>query len=70
MKTTIYALGTNKRECYGHGDYGNEVSIRQFGGYSDSAFYPTFATRQLAQEYLDQIPYHGDMVIVPLELIS
>lgn len=30
---TIYGLAEERRECYGHGDYGSEQTIRRLGPY-------------------------------------
>jgi hypothetical protein len=65
---TIYTIGTYKRECYGHGDYGIELTIRQNG--KNETFHPVFKSKEAAKDYLDTIEYNSEMAIVPLELLS
>jgi hypothetical protein len=69
-KKKVYTIATLKRECFGHGDYCNELKICQKGPYGTGPFPPVFLNRQLAQDYLDSLRWNHDKQIVELELIE
>jgi hypothetical protein len=69
MTTKIFALANKVSQCYGHGDYGEELMIRNQGFYGIDGFPPTFATRELAEEFLS-IRVHDNLQIVEIELRS
>lgn len=64
----IYTIATETHECYGHGDYGNELRICKAGAYGSGKFPPVFKTREQAANYLDTIELNAEMEIVELEL--
>ena len=66
----VYTIATLKNECYGHGDYGNELKICREGAYGAGSFPPIFLNEQLAQEYLDSLKWNHDKRIVELEFIE
>jgi len=64
----IYAISEKVKECYGHGDYGIELQIRQVDAYSGAGkFRPLFLTKVGAYKYLANCPYPDNLVIVELE---
>ena len=77
----IYTIATLKNECFGHGDYRNELKICQdiIQYHKDpttnqligiQTFHPVFADKPLAQTYLDELKWNSDKRIVELEFIK
>lgn len=68
----IYGIGTESHECYGHGDFGTEVTIRGMGGYGAGPFPPCFTTENAANLWIFQNKEHffSKPVVVPMELLE
>ena len=68
----IYAIADKTSQCYGHGDYGDELRICRHGrtGYGTGDFPPVFRKREQAKKYLGSLePYKSvGMEIVKMEL--
>ena len=64
----IFTIATKTRECYGHGDYGEELRICKAGAYGSGGFPPAFATVSEATEYLNSLEWNHDKSVVSLEL--
>lgn len=70
MKIAIYAIAIERKECYGHGDYGNILSIEQQGAYGSGPafFHPVFLSKRKAEDYCRSLNSFEETRIVPLEL--
>ncbi len=71
-KTRVYGIALVSRECYGHGDFGDEAKITAFGSYGSGAFPPCFLTKKAAEDYISQSPdcKYRTFEIVEMELRS
>lgn len=66
----IYAIAKRARECYGHGDYGDEDKICRTGPWGTGAFHPAFTSREEADSYLDQLKWKSGMLVVEMDLLE
>jgi hypothetical protein len=66
----IFTIGTVSGQCYGHGDYGLETRIHRIGPYGTGGFPPCFYTRTEAEQYLADLTWKSDKVVVALRLYS
>lgn len=66
----IYTVGDQTHECYGHGDYGDEIKIQAQGAYGMGDFPPCFTTKEKAQEYIKRLSLNARKVVVELELVD
>ena len=49
----IYGIARKESVCYGHGDYGTEMTIRPMDGYyGGREFHPFFRTKNEASDYI------------------
>lgn len=63
----IYAIAYKKSECYGHGDYGDDVVMPIASGYDGSSCNPSvFSNRKDADSYAKKAG--GRAVVVELEV--
>lgn len=62
----IYAIAKNELVNYGR-DSGKQLKICSIDVYGGE-FHPTFSTKEKAKEYLRQLKFKSDLVIMPLEL--
>jgi hypothetical protein len=69
MKITVYALAVERRECYGHGDYGDLLRIEQQGAYGSGPafFHPLFLSEEKANAYLDSL---GDTIFEEFRVVT
>jgi hypothetical protein len=69
-KITIWGIARKTTECYGHGEYVEELSIRQENAYGieQAFFHPFFLYKERAEAYRSSIGLDGTTCIVPLEL--
>jgi hypothetical protein len=70
MKIAIYAIAVERRECYGHGEYGNLLSIEQQGAYGPGPafFHPVFLSKKKAEDYCNLLDSFKKARIIALEL--
>jgi len=65
-----YIIATTTDECYGHGDFGTELSMRQEGIYDETRhFPPVFLKRESADKYLldDDSSYTKSVVEIDIQ---
>lgn len=69
-KITIWGIARKTTECYGHGEYIEEFSIRQENTYGleEAFFHPFFLYKEKAEAYRSSMGLGGTACIVPLEL--
>lgn len=69
-KITIWGIAHNRKECYGHGEYAEELSIRQENAYGpeEPFFHPFFLCKERAEAYRDSMKLDAMTCVVPLEL--
>lgn len=67
--SAIFTIGLLTKECYGHGDFGQETRICCEGAYGSGHFPPCFHTRLEAEGYLATMEQKHDKVVVELRLI-
>jgi len=67
--STIFTIGTLTNECYGHGHHGAETRICREGAYGGGQFAPCFCTRSDAEQYLSEMKWKHDKVVVELRLL-
>lgn len=60
-----FTIAAVQHMCYGHGDYGDELVIRQD---SSGKFPPVFTRREDAEAYQTTLPKYPPTAVVPLEL--
>ena len=70
MKIAVYAIATTEKECYGHGEYADEVAIRQQNSYGSGQafFHPLFLSIEKAKEYVISLGPLWEYCVVTLEL--
>lgn len=68
MPTKVFTVAAVKSQCFGHGDYGNVLSICPEGAYGTGDFPPVFMSRESAESYLAKINL-GDRKIVELKVL-
>lgn len=73
MKTTkivIWGIASKSTECYGHGEYIEELSIRQENTYGprEAFFHPFFLSKERAEAYQNSMKLSAITCVVPLEL--
>lgn len=68
----IYGIAVETHECYGHGDFGNELRIVKLGPYGAGPFPPLFAERQYAEEFIRKATPKSfqKLQVVELELMD
>jgi hypothetical protein len=67
----FYTIATKSSECYGHGDYGEELSVRQEGSHRDyrfNKFPPLFKSFESAQGYLEGLDFRHRKMVVTLSV--
>jgi hypothetical protein len=66
----IYAIATKERKCYGHGEYVDELSIRQYNAYGPRSafFHPVFLSKEKAKAYCASLGLTCENSVITLEL--
>lgn len=69
-KIVIWGIAYKRTECYGHGEYVEELSIRQENTYGpkEAFFHPFFLYKERAEAYRSLMGLGGATCVVPLEL--
>lgn len=65
----IFTVAKKVHQCYGHGDYGDELHIVRGGYFGDVPFPCCFKTREQAEKWFLS-KGNSDSVIVELELVD
>ena len=65
----VYVITSSTRVCYGHGDYGSEVTLASKEAYKCLP-HPAFASKELAENYLKGIDKYGRLTLMELELVE
>lgn len=57
----VYAIGSRQRECHGHGEYSDELAIRQCvtTDWPTCDFAPLFASEEAARKWIRHNPQFG-----------
>jgi hypothetical protein len=57
----VYAIGSRQRECHGHGEYSDELAIRQCvtSNWPACDFAPLFASEEAARKWIRHNPQFG-----------
>ena len=65
-----YALVTKVSECYGHGDYGEELAMKQKNAYAGELdFPPVFLNKEKADEYLKDFQFNWNMQVAEIDIV-
>jgi|688.fasta_scaffold2157189_2 hypothetical protein len=69
-KITIWGIAHKRTECYGHGEYLEELSIQQENTYGPKKafFHPFFLYKERAEAYCSLMKLGTGACVVPLEL--
>jgi hypothetical protein len=66
-----YIIATEVSECYGHGDYGKELAMKQENAYhTKGTFPPIFLKKDSAAEYLSSLQWKLDKTIEEVEIVD
>lgn len=63
-----YGIAQTTHECYGHGDYGNEIRICPLGFYGTEGLPPVFMRREAAEQFVQDRRHKESLIVVTLEL--
>jgi hypothetical protein len=66
----MFTIATITHECYGHGSFGKEKRICTTRPYGEGDFPPLFQTIEQASEYLSNMEYNSDKVVVELKIFE
>lgn len=66
-----YIIATETNECYGQGDYGNELSMKQENAYhTKGVFPPVFLKRESAEKYLKSLKWRHGKTVEEVEIVE
>lgn len=68
MIKIIYGIAEVKRECFGHGDYGEVDTIVRVGPYHTEDFPPFFESKEAAEKYIDSLEFSESLKVVSCSL--
>lgn len=66
-----YIIATETDECYGHGDYGKELAMKQENAYyTKGVFPPIFLKKESAEKYLNSLEWKHGKTVEEVEIVE